>query len=176
MSYTSFHENRAGLQLQLRDLTYLKSTHSRTRSGGTDGIWLPAALERQCFLASTALLSQSQDLLRYMIKKISDVKRQTDRWSTYDRLVMYSYFIDPSAVMMMMCDFRLWPEVVRTRIRDTYAYFGGSLVFTAASAVAISRSPRMMNLMMRSSWVVSLRLSLLTMTHFVWSLYFKFNF
>lgn len=47
----------------------------------------------------------------------------------------------------------LWPEVVRTRIRDTYAYFGGSLVFTAASAVAISRSPRMMNLMMRSSWV-----------------------
>lgn len=81
-----------------------------------------------------------------------------DRRSTYDRLVTYSYFIDPSAVMMMMmmmCDFRLWPEVVRTRIRDTYAYFGGSLVFTAASAVAISRSPRMMNLMMRSSWVVS---------------------
>lgn len=47
----------------------------------------------------------------------------------------------------------LWPEVVRMRIRDTYAYFGGSLVFTAASAVAISRSPRMMNLMMRNSWV-----------------------
>ena len=45
----------------------------------------------------------------------------------------------------------LWPAVVRERIRDTYLYFGSSLVFTAASAVAISRSPVMMNLMMRNS-------------------------
>ena len=51
--------------------------------------------------------------------------------------------------------FSLWPTVVRERVRDTYAYFGGSLIFTAGSAIAISRSPRMMNLMMRSSWVVS---------------------
>ena len=41
--------------------------------------------------------------------------------------------------------------MVRERIRDTYLYFGSSLVFTAASAVAISRSPVMMNLMMRNS-------------------------
>lgn len=47
----------------------------------------------------------------------------------------------------------IWPEVVRQRIRDTYLYFGGSLVFTAASAIAISRSPAMMNLMMRNSWM-----------------------
>lgn len=47
----------------------------------------------------------------------------------------------------------LWPDLVRTRIRDTYSYFGGSLIFTAASAVAISRSPRMMSFMMRSSWI-----------------------
>ncbi|KAI0241000.1 Growth hormone-inducible transmembrane protein [Lamellibrachia satsuma] len=45
----------------------------------------------------------------------------------------------------------LWPTVVKDRIRATYMYFGSSLVFTAASAVAISRSPLMMNLMMRNS-------------------------
>ena len=45
----------------------------------------------------------------------------------------------------------LWPTVVKDRIRATYLYFGSSLVFTAASAVAISRSPVMMNLMMRNS-------------------------
>jgi len=47
----------------------------------------------------------------------------------------------------------LWPDVVRTRMRDTYMYFGASLFATAASAVAISRSPAMMNIMMRNSWV-----------------------
>lgn len=47
----------------------------------------------------------------------------------------------------------LWPEVVRQRIQDTYMYFGGSLVATVASAVAVTRSPAMMNLMMRNSWM-----------------------
>eukprot|EP00914_Ancora_sagittata_P010899 GHVO01021302.1.p1 GENE.GHVO01021302.1~~GHVO01021302.1.p1 ORF type:complete len:325 (+),score=25.24 GHVO01021302.1:151-1125(+) len=46
----------------------------------------------------------------------------------------------------------IWPDVVRHRIRDTYAYFGGSLFFTAASAVALSRSPRMMSLVMNYGW------------------------
>ena len=44
--------------------------------------------------------------------------------------------------------------MVKERIRATYLYFGSSLVFTAASAVAISRSPVMMNLMMRNSLLV----------------------
>jgi FtsH-binding integral membrane protein len=47
----------------------------------------------------------------------------------------------------------LWPEVVRERVRDTYMYFGGSLAATVASAVAVTRSPMLMNLMMRNSWV-----------------------
>jgi len=34
-------------------------------------------------------------------------------------------------------------------------YFGGSLFATVAAAVSVSRSPRMMNLMMRNSWMVT---------------------
>jgi len=34
-------------------------------------------------------------------------------------------------------------------------YFGGSLVFTAAAAVAASRSPMMMRLVMKNGWLVS---------------------
>jgi len=47
----------------------------------------------------------------------------------------------------------LWPEEVRQRVKSTYMYFGGSLAATVASAVAVSRSPAMMNLMMRNSWI-----------------------
>lgn len=47
----------------------------------------------------------------------------------------------------------LWPEIVRHRIRDTYLYFGGSVAATALAAVAISRSPAMLNIMMRNSWM-----------------------
>jgi len=38
---------------------------------------------------------------------------------------------------------------VRTRIRDTYMYFGGSLAATAGTAVAAFRSPTVMNLVSR---------------------------
>nr|UQI50307.1 growth hormone-inducible transmembrane protein [Chiton albolineatus] len=47
----------------------------------------------------------------------------------------------------------LWPEEVKRRIRDTYMYFGGTVGLTAASAVAVSRTPALMNLMMRGSWL-----------------------
>jgi FtsH-binding integral membrane protein len=50
----------------------------------------------------------------------------------------------------------VWPEYVRQRVRDTYMYFGSSLVFTAGAAVAAFRSPAMMNLMMKNSWVAIL--------------------
>merc|ERR1719452_122788 len=43
----------------------------------------------------------------------------------------------------------MWPQYVKTRIQDTYMYFGGSLVATAGSAAAIFRSPAMMNLVSR---------------------------
>lgn len=48
---------------------------------------------------------------------------------------------------------RIWPQYVRNRIHDTYMYFGSSLVITAASAVAAFRSPVMMNLVARNSWL-----------------------
>jgi len=47
----------------------------------------------------------------------------------------------------------LWPDIVKARIRDTYLYFGSSLIFTAGSAVAVARTPALMNLMMKSGWV-----------------------
>lgn len=37
--------------------------------------------------------------------------------------------------------YRVWPQYVRDRVRATYTYFGASCVATAASAVAIYRSP-----------------------------------
>jgi len=43
----------------------------------------------------------------------------------------------------------VWPQYVKDRIRDTYMYFGGSLLATAGSAVAIFRSPAMMNIVMK---------------------------
>lgn len=48
---------------------------------------------------------------------------------------------------------RLWPEYVKQRIHSTYAYFGGSVLISAASAAAIFRSPTMLNLAARGGWV-----------------------
>jgi FtsH-binding integral membrane protein len=47
----------------------------------------------------------------------------------------------------------LWPEFVKTRIRDTYMYFGASLGISAASAMAVFRSPTLMNLVSRNGWM-----------------------
>lgn len=47
----------------------------------------------------------------------------------------------------------VWPQYVRDRIHDTYAYFGGSVLITAASAAAVFRSPVLMNLFARSGWI-----------------------
>lgn len=46
-----------------------------------------------------------------------------------------------------------WSPLVKQRIRDTYLYFGASLGFTAAAAVAAARSPMMMNFMMKNSFM-----------------------
>ena len=45
---------------------------------------------------------------------------------------------------------RLWPQVVRERVRSTYAYFAGSLGMTALTAYAVSQS-RFIFTMMRAS-------------------------
>lgn len=47
----------------------------------------------------------------------------------------------------------IWPEHVKQRIRDTYLYFGGSIGLTAASAVAVFRTPVLLNLAMRQGMV-----------------------
>lgn len=47
----------------------------------------------------------------------------------------------------------IWPQYVQDRIRSTYMYFAGSIGLTALSAVAVSRSPALMSLMMRGSWM-----------------------
>lgn len=54
---------------------------------------------------------------------------------------------------------RIWPQYVKDRIHSTYMYFAGSIGLTALSAVAVSRTPALMGLMMRGSWLVSLEAS-----------------
>lgn len=47
----------------------------------------------------------------------------------------------------------LWPQYVRERIHTTYGYFGASVALTAASAVAVFRSPRLLHLVTRNGWM-----------------------
>lgn len=44
---------------------------------------------------------------------------------------------------------------MKDRIHSTYMYLAGSIGLTALSALAVSRTPILMNFMMRGSWVVS---------------------
>lgn len=47
----------------------------------------------------------------------------------------------------------MWPEYVRTRVRETYAYLGASLGVTAGSAYLVSQSPALMRMMTRTGWM-----------------------
>jgi len=47
----------------------------------------------------------------------------------------------------------LWPQEVKNRIRDTYAYFGASIGLTAASAVGVFRTPALMNIVSRGGFI-----------------------
>lgn len=47
----------------------------------------------------------------------------------------------------------IWPQYVKDRIHSTYMYLAGSIGVTALSALAVSRTPALMNFMMRGSWV-----------------------
>ncbi|TWW81964.1 growth hormone-inducible transmembrane protein [Takifugu rubripes] len=47
----------------------------------------------------------------------------------------------------------IWPQYVKDRIHSTYMYFAGSVGLTALSAVAMSRNPAIMGLMMSGSWL-----------------------
>lgn len=47
----------------------------------------------------------------------------------------------------------MWPQIVKDRIRDTYMYFGASIGVTAGSAIAVFRTPALMNIVMRQGWI-----------------------
>uniref|UniRef100_A0A8C2PM06 Growth hormone-inducible transmembrane protein n=1 Tax=Capra hircus TaxID=9925 RepID=A0A8C2PM06_CAPHI len=47
----------------------------------------------------------------------------------------------------------IWPQYVKDRIHSTYMYLAGSIGLTALSAMAVSRTPALMNFMMRGSWI-----------------------
>lgn len=51
--------------------------------------------------------------------------------------------------------YRIWPQYVKDRIHSTYMYFAGSVGISALSAVAVSRTPALLGMMMRGSWLVS---------------------
>ncbi|KAK9306427.1 hypothetical protein QLX08_002937 [Tetragonisca angustula] len=51
---------------------------------------------------------------------------------------------------------KLWPQYVKDRIRNTYMYFGASIVSSAVAAALCLRSPTVMNLVMRQGWVAML--------------------
>lgn len=56
---------------------------------------------------------------------------------------------EPGAIEKSM----LWPQYVKDRIKSTYTYFGGSIVITAASAYSVFQSPKLLNMMMKNSWL-----------------------
>ncbi len=83
---------------------------------------------------------------------------QSRRYNTFGGVCLFVCLSADALISDLLivgfCFCSLWPDVVRQRIKTTYMYFGGSLVFTAASAVAAVRSPAVMNLMMKNSWMV----------------------
>uniref|UniRef100_A0A8C6RUC6 Growth hormone-inducible transmembrane protein n=1 Tax=Nannospalax galili TaxID=1026970 RepID=A0A8C6RUC6_NANGA len=49
----------------------------------------------------------------------------------------------------------IWPQYVKDRIHSTYMYLAGSIGLTALSALAATRTPALMNFMVRGSWVTT---------------------
>lgn len=47
----------------------------------------------------------------------------------------------------------LWPQYVKQRIQDTYLYFGGSILISAASAAAVFRTPALIRLVSGGGWI-----------------------
>lgn len=49
---------------------------------------------------------------------------------------------------------RFWPDYVRQRVRDTYAYFGGSIGITALTAFTVFNTPILLNIVSKNSIMV----------------------
>ena len=47
----------------------------------------------------------------------------------------------------------LWPQYVKQRIQDTYLYFGGSIAISAASAIAVFRTPALLARIASGGWL-----------------------
>lgn len=52
--------------------------------------------------------------------------------------------------------YRMWPQFVRDRVHATYGYFGASCAITAASAIAVFRTPTLLNLVTRNGFMVKI--------------------
>jgi hypothetical protein len=78
----------------------------------------------------------------------------SDQEPTLCRTHSKSTISNLSAIFNNNCEnFSLWPQFVKQRIQDTYMYFGASIGISAASAVAVFRTPALLNLVARSGWV-----------------------
>lgn len=81
------------------------------------------------------------------------------------RRINYHEQFNVSVTFTIICDiccqisinnytiYRVWPQYVRERVHDTYAYFGASVGITAASAAAVFRTPALLNLFARTGWM-----------------------
>ncbi|KAL3280654.1 hypothetical protein HHI36_003890 [Cryptolaemus montrouzieri] len=63
------------------------------------------------------------------------------------------YGLGLSSQASIMDHATVWPQYVRDRVKATYMYFGGSVMITAASALAAFRSPAIMNLVTRGGFM-----------------------
>ncbi|CAL8076111.1 unnamed protein product [Calicophoron daubneyi] len=82
-------------------------------------------------------------------------------------LCYYGFSMTPSAargdVMSAFDRAAVWPDYVRQRIRATYGYLAGGAAIAAGTALALSRSPAVAGVILRSGWVAPIGMMLATM-------------
>ena len=70
----------------------------------------------------------------------------------YERsMYLFLFFIQ---FCLNICVIRVWEQYVRDRVHTTYAYFGSGLGITAVAAVSAFRSPTILRMMSRNSFMV----------------------
>lgn len=83
-------------------------------------------------------------------------------------------YLKKEMIDFLICMFfihRLWPQYVRDRVRNTYLYFGSSLIVTAAAAVATLRVPVLRRFFAQDSLVVCILVK-----HYVMAIFSKLLF
>ncbi|CAL9699276.1 unnamed protein product [Knipowitschia caucasica] len=139
----------------------------------------PPALRTSCLKSRLPLLQQQQGLStrsKFGFRKLRSTKEQLKE-AAFGQASETAMKIDSTGRMVLaggaavglgaLCYYGLgmsneigaieksviWPQYVKDRIHSTYMYFAGSVGFTALSAVAVSRTPALLGLMMRGSWL-----------------------